>query len=352
MLSPHAIEQAYEALTAGKVAILSTDTVPGLFALDTPRSEQILKELKGRDEGKPTARMFGSRKQILQRVRVKNEIQIRALERLMPGRITVVFPSLVDGEPGIGTRLPMDSSLRALIRLTGPLLATSANFSGRDSEVIPGELIDKAGFVDESVLIQDNSLRVASTVIDLEAEKPIILRKGAVPIWSIALRLHTTPYLPPPLMLNIIFVCGGNTCRSPMAEAIFSATCFSERVAATSAGLSALEGEPAAANAREIVEELGLSLSHHRSKVLSEALVYWADLVLVMTREQLLRVRREYGQFAGRIFLLSGFPEPWPRGHQIEDPIGRSKDIYRATALEISSSIETLNKEIGKLLKL
>jgi len=351
MLSRQAIERAAAVLARGGVVILPTDTVPGLFVTDTPANEKRLRGLKERRSTKPFARMFGSRAELRARVRVRSKLQERALERLLPGRITLVLPARGGGT--LGVRLPMDASLRALIRRTGPLIATSANLSGEElgsPARLPARLLRKVELVEEdaSGVSQEP---VASTVVDLTASRPVVLRKGAVSIWTTARRLGATPYLKPPLRLNVVFVCGGNTCRSPMAELLLKKHCLLRRLNVASAGLSAANGLEAAAFAKKTMQERGFSLADHRSRELTPALMRWADVVLVMTREHLLRIRRTYERFADRTFLLSGFPAPWPHGRNIADPIGGSLQIYRRTAEQIHSYIGVVCSEFEKVLR-
>ncbi len=88
-------------------------------------------------------------------------------------------------------------------------------------------------------------------------------------------------------MQTILFVCTGNTCRSPMAAAVMQsrieAAGKAGAVQAASAGLTAAAGEPATANAVAAAAQQGLRLSNHRSRRLTAAMVQEADLVLTMT---------------------------------------------------------------------
>lgn len=352
MLSQKNIDEAYELLRKGEAVIMPTDTVAGLFAIDTPEACELLKSIKGRSGAKPIARMFGSRKQISERVLITNQVQELAMQRLLPGKVTLIFPSRNESEGTIGVRLPMDASLRALIRRTGPLLATSANLSGEGTPET-GSISHDMERVAHLIGAYDPSgapLNMASTVVDLTSERPRILRKGAASIWTIARRLNATPYLPAPEAMRVLFVCGGNTCRSPMAQAMFSSLCREDRVESESAGLSAADGEMASSQSIEVMREYSISLDSHRSRRLSPEMVSRADVILVMTRAHLLRIRRAHPEEASKTFLLSGFPEPWPRGRQIDDPIGRPLEVYRKTREAIKAPLGTLCKEISKFL--
>jgi tRNA threonylcarbamoyl adenosine modification protein (Sua5/YciO/YrdC/YwlC family) len=354
MLSRKAIERAAAVLTRGEAVILPTDTVPGLFVKDTPEGEKRLHRLKRREAKRPFARMFGSRKQILEVASINTEMQRQALERLLPGRITLVLERKKREGGTIGVRLPLDSSLRALIRRTGPLIATSANLSGKqmqDPASLPKELLEEVALVEGDVSWElPKFMPTHSTVIDVVGQRPLVLRKGAVSIWMVGRRLDNIPYLVPPQELNVLFVCGGNTCRSPMASALFKARCRLPRVNVQSAGLSAAHGLEAARFAKKAMKEQGLSLADHRSRGFSEELGSWADLILAMTRRHLLRIRHEYTPLADRTFLLSGFPEPWPHGRNIEDPLGNSFQIYKRTSQEMQPYIHSICRQIGKVL--
>jgi len=354
MLSRQAIERAAAVLKRGELAILPTDTVPGIFVKDTPEGERRLRGLKGRDSMKPFARMFGSRKQLAERINIQSKMQKLALERLLPGRVTLILPARKRGNEPIGVRLPMDASLRALASRTGPLIATSANLSGqelRDPATIPEWLLKEVALMEEDASQESlDSKPIASTVVDLSHKRPAILRKGACSIWTVARRLNKTPCLASPQELNVLFVCGGNTCRSPMGAALFRARCFSPRVNVRSAGLSAAKGSQAARLARMVMREQGLSLEDHRSKELSDELAAWADLILAMTRGHLLRIRRRYARFSDRTFLLTGFPKPWPHGRNIDDPIGGSPGIYKRTYRQIQLYIHSICPKIKKVL--
>lgn len=353
MLSPEAIVRAAAVLERGEAVILPTDTVPGLFILDTPSGETRIAEIKGRSISKRLARMFGSRKQIEKVVKINRNTQGLAIERLLPGRITLILPSARKGEDTIGVRLPMDSSLRTLIRRTGPLIATSANLSGqqlRDPSTLPRELLKKVALVEEDKAYSRFITPAASTVLDLTGGKPVILRKGSCSLWIIGRRLSSVPYLADSRGLNVGMVCGGNTCRSPMAEVLLREFCQQLPVNIISAGISASRGLPAARFAAMIMSEQGLSLASHRSRTLNAEFMSWADLVLVMTRHHLLTLRRTFPLFADRTFLLSGFPQPWPHGKNIDDPIGGSLEVYRNTSRQITGYLKSVYLHLKEVL--
>jgi len=108
---------------------------------------------------------------------------------------------------------------------------------------------------------------------------------------------------------TILFVCTGNTCRSPMAEALFKEMVGEKReeFEIISAGTSALEGEPAAGEAVKALEEQGIILTGHRSRPVTTELLERSDLIITMTRghkERLLDLMPEAGE---KIFTLKEF---------------------------------------------
>jgi len=356
MLSRQAIERAAAVLMRGDAVILPTDTVPGLFVLDSVDGEKLIRRIKKRSETKPFARMFANRKQLATRVRLRSKLQETAVSTLLPGCVTLILPSAKKTEASLGVRIPDDSSLRALISKTGPLIATSANVSGqalRDPATLPKKLLSQVTLIEEDDDATYRGLRNrASTVIDLLSSRlAVIRRKGVVPIWTVARKLEVIPALESTLGLNILFVCGGNTCRSPMAVKMFKACCSDKRINVRGAGLSVVYDSKATDFAVKVMEEKGLVLQGHRARSLNRNLISWSDLILVMTRSHLMRVTRMYPEARGFTFLLSGFPAPWPSGLSIDDPIGMGIDVYRDTASRIESYLKKICVYLSKVIR-
>ena len=91
---------------------------------------------------------------------------------------------------------------------------------------------------------------------------------------------------------NILIVCTGNICRSPMAEGLMAAALPGHQV--SSAGTGALSGYPADVLARELMLEKGMSIDAHRARQLNLTLCQRADLILVMDRDQRTLVQQRY----------------------------------------------------------
>lgn len=136
---------------------------------------------------------------------------------------------------------------------------------------------------------------------------------------------------------RLVFVCTGNTCRSPLAEAL-ARRGADERgwthLAVASAGVAAGPGSPASDGSREAAEQVGLDLGDHASTPLTEALVEDADLILVMSPHHLMRVVELGG--GGRATLLTAFAEG-REGEEafdapaIPDPFGGPLEEYVRT---------------------
>ncbi|MDE5414687.1 low molecular weight protein arginine phosphatase [Alkalihalobacterium chitinilyticum] len=140
-------------------------------------------------------------------------------------------------------------------------------------------------------------------------------------------------------MKRVLFVCTGNTCRSPMAEAILKQK-ISNEIEVQSAGIYAAPGSEASYQAIEVLKERGIT-SDHRSQQLSEELLDWATIVLTMTANHKQAIVTRFPELQDKVFTLKEFAlgEDSFTG-DIADPFGGSVEQYRATADEIEKLLE------------
>ncbi|HOP08070.1 MAG TPA: low molecular weight protein arginine phosphatase [candidate division Zixibacteria bacterium] len=140
----------------------------------------------------------------------------------------------------------------------------------------------------------------------------------------------------------IMFVCTGNTCRSPMAEGALRVLLDKERpdkFEVISSGTHAASHFPATIYAIEAARIWDADLSKHQSQPLTRQLIDKADLILGMTESHVKQILKMQPDSRDKTFLFKNFPGSSPEGEEVEDPIGRSLDVYNQTFIEIGEHL-------------
>ncbi len=348
------VHRAVQALVEGELVVFPTETVYGVAA--SALCEEAVARLlaiKDRAPGHALALAVRSAEAAWDYVPQLTPIARRLARRVWPGPVTLVLPnqdpdSLVYQLPEsvqravspngtIGFRVPAHPViLDVLDILAGPLALTSANRAGQPEATTGQEAIETIGEYVRLVL-DDGPCRFgdSSTVVRIDADGLQVLREGVV---SRAALQRLASFM-------VVLVCTGNTCRSPMAEAIMRKQ-FASRlecsiqdlehrgVVIISAGSSAMDGSPAAHEAIEVMRQRGLDLSGHSAQPVSERLVRDADMIFAMTEGHRATILGAWPDAADRTFLLS------PDGRDVPDPIGGPRELYDKCADQLSNAIQ------------
>lgn len=141
-------------------------------------------------------------------------------------------------------------------------------------------------------------------------------------------------------MNRVLFVCTGNTCRSPMAEAILKSKRIPS-IEVKSAGVYATKGQDASTYVLEILHDHQIT-HHHSSTPLSEEELEWATHVFTMTEGHKSIITDSFPRTLDKIFTLKEFVYNDPNDRDIMDPFGGSQETYRETFNELQSLIDEL----------
>jgi L-threonylcarbamoyladenylate synthase len=361
------VARAAELLRAGRIVVLPTETVYGAAGvLTNPDARQRLQRLRGgggggSDEQSPFTIHVARAEDALRYIAEPGELAERMMRKLWPGPVALVFDvpadrrravaaelklseaDLYDGAGRITLRCPdhiVAADVIAAADAVGPVVLTRAA-SDDGGQAPPSEQAAREleGKVDLILDAGPTRYSKPSTVLKVGPEKYEIVRQGVYDERIIEKLLRTT----------ILFVCSGNTCRSPMSEAL-TRQLLAQRlgvpepdlerkgISVISAGAFAMPGAKATPQAVDALRPLGADLSHHRSRPLTVELIHQADMIFTMSRSHAAAVMAMVPAAADKVATLD------PAG-DIDDPIGGDLSLYQDLAGQLRSLIERRLRE-------
>jgi protein-tyrosine phosphatase len=350
------VRKAAKTLREGGLVAFPTETVYGVAAsAEIAEAVDRLRAVKGRSKEGSLTVHIAQRLEAEQFVEELTAQQRRMIRRSWPGPLTLIiavphpertriaqgrdsaFVERVYYDGSIGLRCPDCDAARDLIAGAGSVVvASSANRAGNAPPTDAGQaLAELQGEID--LLLDGGETRYAapSTIARLSEYGTEILRCGVLDERTVR-RLATT---------NILLVCTGNTCRSPMAEGLLKNLlaeklgCAVDRLeehglTVSSAGTAAFENAPPTPEAIEALAEQGIDISDQRSSTLTAEAVEEAQVILVMTESHRARVLELTRGEADCCHLVGG-------DVNIADPLGTTTAVYMQCRDQIKAGLET-----------
>ena len=151
--------------------------------------------------------------------------------------------------------------------------------------------------------------------------------------------------------MKILFVCTGNTCRSPMCEAYFSKLCQAagrSDITVGSAGTFACNGAAASPESLAVMKEHGIDFADFASSALTVELLKNADLIVTMTPSHRLHIVTMLPEARRKTYLLTEFSSR-DKGRSVKDPFGGDKEVYSMCFEEMKEALDNLFLDLDKI---
>jgi L-threonylcarbamoyladenylate synthase len=355
------IEAAAKLLDGGGLIAFPTETVYGIGCAAQVGPINRLNELKERTAEKYYTLHIADKADVWKYV---PKIPLRGrklIEKGWPGPLTVIFEleqdllveqqtklgrdtfQILYSDGTIGIRCPDNEIAGGLLRRVSlPIVVPSANPALETPATTAKEVLSYFDGKINVVLENDTSCRYKkpSTVVKVRSGTVTILREG----------VYGPDDIKDMSEVRILFVCTGNTCRSPIAEA-FCLKYISEKLdcgvdevrnmgyKVDSAGILGSVGMPASAEVIDICLRRGIDMTRHQSRSISRDKLFESDYIFVMSDHHLGSIGRMCPSIMPRCLLLDN-------PANIDDPIGGDEKIYRRCAEQIERALEKRMREI------
>lgn len=358
-----AVHDAIERLVQGELVAFPTETVYIVTA--SAASEPGLDKLRGLCDfglGQPTLQLKGEA-ELLDYFPQMTTVARRLARRTWPGPVTLSLPvstargaftslsntarNLLGQSGAVATRAVQHPWLASALRLLPiPLVGVGETLAERTSRTASemATILSEAG-AKSAVVLDQGPCRYDGTAT--------VVRIGESGSWSVDREGVATERVLRRLTSEVIlFVCTGNTCRSPMAEGLFRKllterlNCHEEDLVdrgfiVLSAGVSAMAGSPASPESVAVLRQQGIDIHGHESQPVTDRLIQQADRIYTMTRGH-------------RDWLLREFPQARPitqlvsrDDRDVSDPIGGGIEDYVRCAEQIETALRQILTDVA-----
>ena len=354
------IKEAALLIDNGGLVAFPTETVYGIACRIRTDSLAKINNIKGRDPSKYYTLHIGQKNEVTKYVPNINLRAKKLINKIWPGPLTLVFElefsdlnkqqNIFEKEVfknlykhnSIGIRCPDNPIAAMLLQKTiNPVIAPSANISGQPPAVDAKQVLSQlSGKIEMLIDAGPCKYKKSSAVVKIGKKSIEILRLG----------IYSQAQLDAMSTVNFLFVCTGNTCRSPMAEGIFrkylaeKLQCKVDHLEqvgykVSSGGVMDTSGFPASAGSLAACAAKGIDITAHRNKGLSKELIEESDFIFAMEPIHQERIIALSHEAADKCFLLAG-------SQGIADPIGCPQQLYNNCADMIEAAVKRRISEL------
>ncbi len=354
------INEAAALVDVGGLVAFPTETVYGIACQARIDSLTKLNTIKGRAPDKYYTLHIGQKSDVIKYVPTLGLQAQKLIKNAWPGPVTVVFElnqkdidkqhkslereafEILYKDDSIGIRCPDNPIAQMLLQaVNSPVVAPSANIAGQppavDAEQVLAHLSGKIELILDGGPCKHKK---SSTVVKIGKRGLEILRPG----------VYSQTELEALSQIKFLFVCTGNTCRSPMAEWIFrkylakKLHCDVDHLGkmgykVASAGTMDTADQPASNEAIAACAAKGIDIKAHKSRKLASELVEESDFIFVMERAHQKKIAAISPEAANKCVLLA-------ENQEIADPIGQSQEVFNYCAELIEKAVQ---KRISEL---